>query len=116
MTSILRTLLLAAVALMATSAKASDLPGGPPSCPGLGGRVTRFVCAHCTATGLLSSRRLFQVLNRGAVRRHIAAAKLGPCRAADMGFREIHAEARPNDVMAGGGGAGDLRRTSDTSL
>ena len=38
--SILRTLLLAAVAVMA--AKASDLPGGPPSCLGLGGQVTRF--------------------------------------------------------------------------
>ncbi len=38
---ILRTLLLAAVAVMA--AKASDLPGGPPSCPVLGGQpVTRF--------------------------------------------------------------------------
>ena len=101
MTSILRTLLLAAVALMATSAKASDLLGGPPSCPGLGGRVTRFVCAHCTATGLLSSRGLF--LNRGAVRRHIVAAK--HCREADMGFREIQVEARAGDVMAGGGGA-----------
>ena len=100
--SILRTLLLAAVAVMA--AKASDLPGGPPSCPelGLGGpRVTRFVCAHCTSTGLLSSRGLF--LNRRAVRRHIAAAK--HCREADMGIREIQVEARAGDVMAGGGGA-----------
>jgi len=96
--SILRTLLLAAVAVMA--AKASDLPGGPPSCPGLGGqRVTRFVCAHCTSTGLLSSRCLF--LNRGAVLRHIAAAK--HCREADMGIREIQVEARAGDVMAGAG-------------
>ena len=86
--SILRTLLLAAVAVMA--AKASDLPGGPPSCPGLGGRVTRFVCARCMSTGLLSSRSLF--LNRGAVRRHIAAAK--HCREADMGIQEIQVEAR----------------------
>ena len=37
--SILRTLLLAAVAVMA--AKASDFPDGPPSCSGLGGQVTR---------------------------------------------------------------------------
>jgi hypothetical protein len=55
--------------------------------------------------GLLSSRGLFQVLNWGAIQRHIAAAKLGPCRAADMGFREIQVEALPGDVMAGGGGA-----------
>ncbi len=45
---------------------------------------------------------MFQVLNWGAVWRQIAAAK--PCRAADMGFREIEVEARPGDVMAGGGG------------
>ena len=61
-----------------------------------------------TATGLLSSRGLFQVLNWGAVRRHIAAAK--PCRVADMGsVREIHVEALPGDLdvtgMAGGGDA-----------
>ena len=90
------------------TAKASDILAGPPGRPGLGGRVTWIVCAHCTATGLLSSRGLFQVLNWGAVRRHIAAAK--PCRVADMGsVREIHVEARPGDVtvtgMAGGGGA-----------
>ena len=46
----LRTLLLAAVAVMA--AKASDLPCWPQSCPGLGGLVTRFACAHCTAQRL----------------------------------------------------------------
>ena len=49
---------------------------------------------------------MFQVLNWGAVRRHIAAAK--PCRVADMGSdRKIQVEARPGDVtgMAGGGGA-----------
>ena len=44
---------------------------------------------------------MFQVLNWGAVWRQIAAAK--PCSAADMGFREIQVEARPGDVMAGGG-------------
>ncbi len=83
------------------AAKASDMPAGPPARSGLGVTVTRFVCAHCTETGLLSSRGLF--LNRAAVRRHIAAAKT--CRAADMGYREIQVEARPCDVMAGGGGA-----------
>ena len=88
------------------TAKASDILAGPPGRPGLGGRVTWIVCAHCkAATGLLSSRGL---LNWGAVRRHIAAAK--PCRVADMGsVREIHVAARPGDVtvtgMAGGGGA-----------
>ncbi len=99
------------------TAKASDILAGPPARPGLGGRVTRIVCAHCTVTGLLSSRCLFQVLNWGSVWRHITAAKLGPCRAADMGFREpeIQVEALPSDVMAGWGGAGDPRRTSDTS-
>ena len=98
-TSTFRTLLLVAVAVMA--AKASDKPAGPPAKSGLGVTVTWFVCAHCTATGQLSSRGLF--LNRAAVRRHIAAAK--SCRAADLGIREIQVEARPGDVMAGGGGA-----------
>ena len=99
------------------TAKASDILAGPLARPGLGGRVTWIVCAHCTSTGLLSSRCLFpsQVLNPGAVRRHIAAAKLGPCRAADMGVREIQVEALPGDVMAGGGGVGDPRQTSYTS-
>ena len=99
--SILRTLLLAAVAVMA--AKASDIPARPPARPGLGGRVTRFVCAHCTAKGLsllLSSRGLF--LTRSAVLRHITAAK--HVSEADMGIWEIQVEALAGDVMAGGGG------------
>ncbi len=65
---------------------------------GLG--VTRFVCAHCTTTGQLSSRGLF--LNRAAVLRHISSSK--PCFTAGMGFREIAVEALPGDSMAGGGG------------
>jgi hypothetical protein len=95
------TLLLVAVAVMA--AKASDMPAGQPARSGLGVTVTRtrFVRAHCTATGKLSSRGLF--LNRAAVRCHNAAVK--PCHAADMGFRDIQVEALPGDVMAGGGGA-----------
>ena len=68
---------------------------------GAGGRVTRYVCAHCTATGELSHRGMF--LNRASVRRHIAAAK--PCREANLGIRELQVEARAGDVMAGGGGA-----------
>ena len=71
------------------------------------------MCAHCTATGLPSSRGLFQVLNWGAIQRHIAAAKLGPCRAADIGFREIQVEALPGDVMAGGGGSAGTASAPD---
>ena len=114
-TSTFRTLLLVAVAVMA--AKASDMPAGPPGKSGLGVTVTWFVCAHCTATGQLSSRGLF--LNRAAVLRHIAAAK--SCRAADMGFREIQVEGtrgwRPGPAISWRAGEErrDPRRTSDTS-
>ena len=103
MMSLFRTLLLASVALMAAaSGKPQVGAGGPSAAPaGLGLGVSRFVCAHCTATGQLSSRGLF--LNRASVRRHIAASK--PCRAADLGYREIQVEARAGDVMAGAGGA-----------
>ena len=98
------TLLLAAVVLtdMARAGNSSGSCAGHVRVParddGLG--VTRFVCAHCTATGQLSSRGLF--LNRAAVRRHISASK--PCFTAGMGFREIAVEARPGNSMAGGGG------------
>ena len=54
--------------------------------------VLRFVCVHSTATANLSSRRLF--LHR-----------FKPCFAADLGYKEIHVEARAGDVMAGAGGA-----------
>ncbi len=33
---------------------------------------------------------------------HISASKA--CFAADLGYKEIHVEARPGDVMAGAGG------------
>ena len=69
--------------------------GGPPAQLGRGPGQARFVCAHCTATGVLSSGGLF--LNRASVRRHIAASK--HCSAADLGYREIHVEARGGDVM-----------------
>ena len=109
------TLLLAAVVL-ADMASASESPGPPAShtrvpARGDGQGVTRFVCAHCTATGQLSSRGLF--LNRAAVRRHISASK--PCFSAGMGFREIAVEARPGDSMAGGGAERGRHRTSDIS-
>ncbi len=71
-----------------------------------------FICVHCTATGYISSRGLF--LHRSAVLRHIRGSK--PCFAADLGFQEIHVEARAGDVMAGaGGGWSGARRTSPTS-
>ena len=71
------------------------------------GGVTRCMCAlrliapQPAGPGPLPSRGLF--LNRASVRRHIAASK--NCRAADLGYQEIHVEARAGDVMAGGGGA-----------
>ncbi len=52
-------------------------------------------------------------LARAAFRRHISATKA--CREAGLGFREVHVEARPGDVMAGAGGAAGRRRTFDTS-
>jgi hypothetical protein len=115
----LRALLLASVAVMvAASGKLGTGAGGLLAQFGRGPGPIRFVCAHCTATGLLSSGGLF--LNRASVRRHIAASK--HCRAADLGYREIHVEARAGDVMAGAGGAAgpapDIRhqptRTGDT--
>ncbi len=39
-------------------------------------------------------------------RRHISASKAAQaCFAANLGFKEIHVESRPGDVMAGAGGA-----------
>jgi hypothetical protein len=61
--------------------------------------MTRFVCAHCTSAGQLSSRYLF--LNWAAVQRHITASK--PCFTSGQGFREVQVEALAGDVMAGQG-------------
>jgi hypothetical protein len=106
--AIFRPILLAALAFavmassvpISASALSDVLAAGAG--PGRAGRVTRFVCAHCTSTGKLSSHGLF--LNRAAVRRHIAASK--PCHAVDAGIRTIQVEeARAGDVMAGAGGA-----------
>jgi hypothetical protein len=98
-------LLAAAVMASAPAVQGTDLDGL--------GRVTRFVCAHCTSTGKLSSHCLF--LNRAAVRRHIAASR--PCHAAQESIRQIQMEARSGDIMAGaGGGAGsapDVRHQSE---
>ena len=103
--AIFRPILLAALAfaVMASSVPISASALSDVLAAGAGaGRVTRFVCAHGTSTGQLSSRGRF--LNRAAVRRHIAASK--PCHAADAGIRTIQVEAaRAGDVMAGAGGA-----------
>ena len=100
MTWSVSTLLLIAVAIMASRA---SVPPTGPAAPGLGCQATRFVCAKCTETSQLSSWGLF--LSRAAVRRHITASK--PCRAAKLGIREIQVDVRTSDVMAGaGGGAG----------
>ncbi len=95
MMSIVRTLLLAALAFAVMKVPVSAGDG----CVAVG-RVTRFVCAHCSSTGMLSSRGLF--LHRAAVHRHIAASK--GCHAAKAGIQTIQVEARAGDVMAGGGG------------
>jgi hypothetical protein len=91
MMSVGHVLLLAAVMASVPAVQGTD---------GLG-RVTRFVCAHCTSTGKLSSWGLF--LNLAAVRRHIAASK--QYQAAQDGIRQIQMEARSSDIMAGAGGA-----------
>jgi len=103
MTSTVWTLvLLALAAIMASGARAAAMSGGPGVCGLAGGLgVTRFICVKCTETGQLSSQGLF--LNRASVRRHIARSK--PCYQAQLGFHEIHVQARAGDVMAGGGGA-----------
>jgi hypothetical protein len=84
----------------ATAMAAMACPDAGPSTRA-GAGLTRFICVNCSATGRLSSRGLF--LHRATVRRHISASKA--CFAADLGYKEIHVEARPDDVMAGAGGA-----------
>jgi hypothetical protein len=106
MTSTVWTLvLLALAAIMASGARAAAMSGGPGVCGLAGGLgVTRFICVKGTETGQLSSHSLF--LNWASVRRHIARSK--PCFQAQLGFHEIHVQARAGDVMAGGGGAAGL--------
>ncbi len=87
MMSIVPTLLVAIVTSIAIMSSA----GPPATGGGLGcGTVSRFVFAHCTSTGELSSIRLF--LARAAVCRHISATK--SFREAGLYFREVHVEAR----------------------
>jgi hypothetical protein len=94
--------LLALAAIMANGARAAAMSGGPGVCGLAGGLgVTRLICVKCTETGQLSSQGLF--LNRDSARLHIARSK--PCSQAQLGFHEIHVQARAGDVMAGGGGA-----------
>jgi hypothetical protein len=93
------------VAVMASSAEPD---AGPPIHCG----VTRFVCVNCSNTSHLSSRWLF--LNRTGVRCHIAASKA--CFAADLGFRDICADARAGDVVAGLGGQLVQHQTCDINV
>jgi hypothetical protein len=95
------TLLLTAVALMASQATVQASPDSEQGRAAATRTLTRFVCAKCSETGQLSSRGLF--LSRAAVHRHIGHSK--PCSAAKMGIREIQVEFRTSDVMAGAGGA-----------
>jgi hypothetical protein len=75
---------------------------GPPVT--LARAVTRFVCVNCSATGHLSSLSRGLFLHQAGMRCHICASKA--CFAARLGFKEIHIEARPGDVMVGGGWGG----------
>ena len=96
--------LLLAVTVAIVASRASAVPSQDQSSPAARGPVvTRFVCAHCTDTGQLSSRGLF--LNRALVHRHFVASQ--PCFKAKLGYHEIQMAARPCDGMTGaGGGAG----------
>ncbi len=108
--SIVQTLVLAALAFAGMKSVPDSAPA-PADSDGHAGRVTRFVCAHCTSTGKLSNCGLF--FNRAAVWRHIAASK--PCKAADEGIRTIQVEARAGDVKAGAG-AGAAGRAGRPTL
>ena len=117
--AIFRPILLAALAfaVMASSVPISASALSDVLAAGAGaGRVTRFVCAHCTSTGKLFSRCLF--LNWAAVRRHIAASK--QCHATDAGIRTIQVEearwAGPATSWPARVARRGQRRTSDTSL
>ena len=94
------TLLLTAVALMASQASVQASPDSEQGRAAATRTLTRFVCAKCSETGQLSSRGLF--LSRAAVHRHISQSK--QCSAAKMGIREIQVEILTSDVMAGAGG------------
>ena len=101
MMSIVWTLLLPALAFAVMPQVPGSESAGAPGRADAAGRVTRFVCTHCSSSGMLSSRCLF--LHRAAVLRHISASPA--CRAAKAGIRTIEVDARAGDVMAGAGGA-----------
>ena len=104
MTSTAYTLLLLAVAFMASGSSAAPARAAASAGAGLAGGVTCFICVKCTETRQLSSHWLF--LNCASVRRHIVRSK--PCMDAHLGYREILVQARAGDVMAGGGGTAGL--------
>ncbi len=97
MTSMVCTLMLVAVATMASGGSSA------PVCSGLccTGRVTCFVCVKCTETSQLSSHSLHLRLNWASVCWHIAASKA--CKEASLGFWAIQVQAWAGNVMAGGG-------------
>ena len=99
MTSTVCTLMLVAVAIMASGGSSAPVSQGL-CCAGC---VTLFVCVKCTETSQLSSCSLYLRLNWASVRRHIAASKA--CKDARLVFRAIQVQARAGDVMAWGGGA-----------
>ena len=101
MMSIVWTLLLPALAFAVMPPVPVSESAGAPGRADAAGRVPRFVCTHCSSSGMLSSSGLF--LHRAAVLRHISASPA--CRAAKAGIRTIQVEARAGDVMAGAGGA-----------
>jgi hypothetical protein len=99
--------LLAAVAVAIMASRASAAPNQGQGWA-RGPAVTRFVCAHCTATSQLRVSSSGLLLSRAVVHCHIAASK--PCFIAKQGHREIQAAARPCDCMArvGAGGCAGL--------
>ncbi len=105
-------LLLAAAVMASLPVAAAEARGPVQDTDGLG-RVTRFVCAHCTSTGKLSSHGLF--LNREA---DIATSK--QCHAAQEGIWHIQMEARSCNIMAGMGGVAgsslDVRHQPECDL
>ncbi len=105
MTSMVCTLVLVTVAIMASGG------GSAPVRQGLGcaGGVTRFVCVECTETSQLSSCSLYLRLNLASMCWHIAASKA--CKDACLGFLAIQVQALAGNFMAGGGGAVGLAQT-----
>ncbi len=102
--------------LAPTGGLAGCCPAYPPIL--CGPSKTRLVCVNSTATSHQGISSCWLFLNLAGVLHHIRASKA--CFAADLGFTEIHVDARAGDVMAGAGGAAgpapDVRHQVDTNL